>query len=108
MLHHSILPLDPQNPEAKHFVLTFLTRAGISFTPPLNRALAETPDISYEVQGTEDFKDTFFGRFPLRVDEIPAVTGSLAPAPAGYEYHSFRLPAPVAEMPKGFMRVEIF
>lgn len=83
-------------------ILTIPIFPGTDFTPVGGILTGTGAGLAYSVQGTLDLSN--FNQAPEEV--YPALESGLPPAPRGWEYRSFRLPAS-NNAPRGFMRAGV-
>lgn len=88
-----------------YLTLTFAARSGALFQPEGPSQTALVDDVTYRVEGASDLQDWHSG---VTVSEvIPALPGSLPPAPSGWDYHTFKVVGGALSNPRRFIRVKV-
>ncbi|MCX6873549.1 MAG: chitobiase/beta-hexosaminidase C-terminal domain-containing protein [Verrucomicrobia bacterium] len=88
---------------ARKLLLTIAVRVGTPAFTGAPSPAATCDEVTYAVQGMDKSNPGFTS--PVSV--VPAVTGGLPAAPAGYEYRTFKLDASSGLIGKGFLRTQV-
>ena len=90
--------------QSSAFTLTVATRAGATFTADPAGIMSTSVDgITCRIDATQDLVN-----WTRTVEEvIPALSASQPAAPAGYEFHTFRLAGSMNDFPKAFLRLKV-